>query len=314
MQSYFRELSRIKEILMENPEGMTIADISRKLEVNRNSAAKYLDILLGSGQLEMRPFGPVKVYTLSQRVTISSLLNLSNESIMIFNRDMEVRQLNEPAVQSLKGEQDLQLEEYLGMNIETISKQSDLDLFTSPGVLSSLKRGVEGIEFIGEVQITGDSSVETYSLKIIPTVFEDGSHGVAVVFRGITNVVRSTGADHDMEVHFPVIMDNMVEGIAVVQDGYIKFINNALTHMSGHEKEELIGKAWKVLFEEEYWMSAKDSDTGDPEPGRPYWSTGCVLKTHEGESVIVKLKSLTINYSNEEAHLLFLWAPRRDIS
>lgn len=314
MQSYFRELSRIKEILMENPEGMTIADISRKLEVNRNSAAKYLDILLGSGQLEMRPFGPVKVYTLSQRVSISSLLNLSNESIMIFNRDMEVRQMNEQAVQSLKGEQDMQMEEYLGMNIDTISQRSDLNLFSSPAVLSSLKRGVEGVEFIGEVQIPADQSVDTYSLKIIPTVFEDGSHGVAVIFRGIPEAVRKSGSESGMDVHFPVIMENMVEGIAVIQDGYIKFINNALTHMSGHEKEALIGKAWKVLFEEEYWALAKNNDPGDQEPGRPYWSTGCVLKTHEGESVIVKLKSLTIDYSDEEAHLLFLWAPRRDIS
>ena len=58
MESYQEELSEIKKILKQNPKGMTVTDIAREMKLNRNSVAKYLDILLISGQAEMVTFGP----------------------------------------------------------------------------------------------------------------------------------------------------------------------------------------------------------------------------------------------------------------
>jgi response regulator of citrate/malate metabolism len=62
VESYQEELTKIKTILKDNPKGMTVTDIARKIQVNRNSVAKYLDILLISGHAEMVTFGPAKVY------------------------------------------------------------------------------------------------------------------------------------------------------------------------------------------------------------------------------------------------------------
>lgn len=48
------KIARIKNLLKFKPKGMSISDISHSLKMNRNSVAKYLDLLLISGQVEMR--------------------------------------------------------------------------------------------------------------------------------------------------------------------------------------------------------------------------------------------------------------------
>jgi len=64
---------------------------SHNLKINRNSVAKYLEILLITGQVEMRMYGNAKVYYLSHRVPISSMLKFANELILVLDSDFKVR-------------------------------------------------------------------------------------------------------------------------------------------------------------------------------------------------------------------------------
>ncbi len=43
----------IKQLLRWNPRGLTISVLSSRLKMNRNLVAKYLDVLLATGQVEM---------------------------------------------------------------------------------------------------------------------------------------------------------------------------------------------------------------------------------------------------------------------
>ena len=43
MERYKEEFTRIKRLLKENPRGLTISDISEKLNINRNTLSKYLE-------------------------------------------------------------------------------------------------------------------------------------------------------------------------------------------------------------------------------------------------------------------------------
>ena len=67
-----------------------------KMEMNRNLVAKYLDILLISGQVEMQVIGAAKVYFLSHRVPISSLLEFSSDMVIILDSALTIMQVNEP--------------------------------------------------------------------------------------------------------------------------------------------------------------------------------------------------------------------------
>ena len=73
------KIARIKNLLKFKPKGMSISDISHSLKMNRNSVAKYLDLLLVSGQVEMRSYGTAKIYFLSQRVPLSAMLSFSSD-------------------------------------------------------------------------------------------------------------------------------------------------------------------------------------------------------------------------------------------
>ncbi|HUU74810.1 MAG TPA: helix-turn-helix domain-containing protein [Methanoregulaceae archaeon] len=54
-------LSRVRELLCSHPKGLTISEISTELGINRNSLAKYLNMLTISGQLEMQSYGASRV-------------------------------------------------------------------------------------------------------------------------------------------------------------------------------------------------------------------------------------------------------------
>ena len=48
------KITRIKQVLKWRPRGMTISDLSSHMKLNRNLVAKYLEILLISGQVRCR--------------------------------------------------------------------------------------------------------------------------------------------------------------------------------------------------------------------------------------------------------------------
>ena len=95
MQDYQQELVAIKDLLKKNPEGMSVTDISKSLKKNKNTIGRYLDILLVSGQVDMRAFGMAKVYTISQRVPLSAMLSYSSELIMVLDNESRIIDINE---------------------------------------------------------------------------------------------------------------------------------------------------------------------------------------------------------------------------
>jgi len=95
MQDYQHELSLIKDLLKKNPEGMSVTDISKALNKNKNTIGRYLDILLISGHVDMRTYGKAKVFTLSQRLPLSAMLSYSNELIMVLDNESRIIDVND---------------------------------------------------------------------------------------------------------------------------------------------------------------------------------------------------------------------------
>ena len=95
MDSYQHEIGLIKKVLNDNPKGMTVTDISRKIKINRNSVAKYLDIMRISGHVEMITFGPAKVFFPSRRVPILDMLNYTSDYILVFDERLKITMVND---------------------------------------------------------------------------------------------------------------------------------------------------------------------------------------------------------------------------
>ena len=114
MQDYRHELSLIKDLLKKNPEGMSVTDISKALNKNKNTIGRYLDILLISGQVEMRSFGMAKVFKISHRVPLSALLSYSKELIMVLDEESRIIDVNDNFLTLLNlSRQDTTRQEYL---------------------------------------------------------------------------------------------------------------------------------------------------------------------------------------------------------
>ncbi len=89
------KLSRIKNALMFKSKGMNITEISHQLKLNRNSVAKYLEILIMSGEVESHPYGTSKIFTISQHVPVSAMLQFSSDMILMIARDGRIIQVND---------------------------------------------------------------------------------------------------------------------------------------------------------------------------------------------------------------------------
>ena len=89
------KITKIKRLLKTKPKGLTISDISQVLKINRNSVAKYLEILLITGQVEMRAYGNAKVYYLSQRVPFSAMLRFASELILVVDSELKITDIND---------------------------------------------------------------------------------------------------------------------------------------------------------------------------------------------------------------------------
>ena len=69
-------------MLEKHPDGLRITDLVESVDINRNTAGRYSENLLLSGQVEMRRFGMAKMYTLAKRLPVSSVLSLSSELVI----------------------------------------------------------------------------------------------------------------------------------------------------------------------------------------------------------------------------------------
>jgi PAS domain-containing protein len=173
-----REISRFIEVLREYPRGLTIEEISKLLPLNRNATSKYLNRMLISGHVEMKTFGPAKVFFISKRVPISQLLNLSSDLILVLDHDLFVRQVN-----------DRLLDVFLIQRSDLIVHHLDHTLFgayISPVFRKMISEGENGNERTHEEKITINGHMWHFHAKCVPVVFEEGERGVSVILRDVT--------------------------------------------------------------------------------------------------------------------------------
>ena len=181
MKQYRKEIKRIQQVLKENPKGMTVTDIARCINTNRNSVAKYLDIMRISGLVEMITFGPAKVFFPSRRVPVTDLLHYTSDYILVFDDDLKITFVNETLLRFL----DEKNEDIIGQNIDTISFD-----FIDNTLSLALNEALEGKGGIQESAFSDDDQGLYLKIKIIPTTFETGGNGVTLIMKNITHQRR----------------------------------------------------------------------------------------------------------------------------
>jgi signal transduction histidine kinase len=178
MESYQKEISQIQRVLHENPKGMTVTDISRKINVNRNSVAKYLDVMLISGMVNLVTFGPAKVFFPSKRIPITSMLNLTSDLIIVLDKDLKIVIINDSFLDKIQ----VKRENLIG---QTITNTILVKLYQIPEINKRINEVMQGREGLKIIDLNRDKEGINLNIKIIPITFEDGKHGVSIICKSI---------------------------------------------------------------------------------------------------------------------------------
>ena len=177
-----KELDRIHEIIIKHPKGLTIAEIAKLAEINRQSASKYLNILLGAGLAEARIYGPSKVFYPSHRLPISSMLNITTSLFLLLNNDLSIIDANNALLNLFS----LQKPDVINQKIE----YSPLGSYFDSELLLYIQQALDSKEKYVEVTWKIHGEERYFTIKITPTIFEDGNHGVIFIADDVTEITR----------------------------------------------------------------------------------------------------------------------------
>lgn len=226
---------RIKDLLKDYPEGVSITDIVKVIPINRNTASRYLDTLLVSGQVEMRHFGMAKLYSLAHRLPVSSVLSISSEYVMQLDRSLRIIYLNAPFLDLLEvAERDI-----VGKKID-YSRIPPLFEDEYSLLLRWISEGLSGVKRREELALVAKGRF--FSCRVTPAVLADGQKGVSVLLEDITARKQKEEQLKDSEGKFRSIVEASTDGILVCdEEGRMIEWNNTLSQITGIPREEAIG-------------------------------------------------------------------------
>jgi PAS domain S-box-containing protein len=219
------KVDRIKNLLKMHPKGLTISDLSSKMKMNRNLVAKYLDVLLISGQLEMRTIGSAKVYHLSHLVPISAMLEFSSDLVVMLDDQQRILQVNEPVLSLLKTNRESLLGKPMG--------EIDNPLFSALNA-----EGRESGKGVAEIHCALQGDEHVFRMKRVATAFEDGSHGTTLILEDITSRQRYQEMLEEREARYRQIVEDQPELICrFLPDFSLTYANPAFirSHLLPHE-------------------------------------------------------------------------------
>lgn len=247
-----KELSDIKEILKLNPRGMTVTEIAQAVKMNRHSAAKYLDMLVIAGHIDMKTFGSSKVFYPSRRIPMSAILNFSSDFIIVLDDDMSVINVNDRFLEF----EHIQKQDILNRSIIN----SSFPMAFNPSIIPHIKMALKGTESDIEAAIQKNGDLHYFNVRFIPTVFDDTAHGVTMIFEDITARKEAEAALKDSEERFRVIFENVGVGIAYLTNRSM-FIrqNRRFSEILGYSQEDLQKKSYLDITHPEDRKASNDN-------------------------------------------------------
>jgi PAS domain S-box-containing protein len=238
------EISAIRAILSEHPEGLTIRSISALLGMNRNSVAKYLEMLQMQGGLTLKRSGPSKIYCLADKLPAAAVLKLTKSHVIIFDQLLTAADVNDSFTGLLK----ISKKEILGKSLEDLP----FIVQSHPDLQTLIKEGIRGKESKTSASIKTDYRLIHCMLTCSPVFFENGSNGVSLII------------DLDQEPKNGDVPDNngddSLTGLDESEyicrfepDGTLTYVNQAYSVLLKKTRADLIGHKWRpVIPESEY--------------------------------------------------------------
>ena len=262
------ETTRIKTVLAEHPLGLSIKEISAEVGMSRNSVAKYLDVLTATGHLELRHVGNAKLYTISQRVPVTNIINYTRELIIVLDRTLHIIEASDSLCMFAGVPRDAILRTRLSAppaSLLSLSEESTLSSLLNGG--SSWKKEIRLVRGSGEIWLDG---------RFIPTSLQNGEPGITLILEDITERRRAERAmqERDRLLH-TIFQIPTVPRFFIDKNHKVVFWDRALEIMTGLKSEEMVGtnRHWQAFYPTEQPCLADHLVDGD---------TGRIINDHRG--------------------------------
>jgi PAS domain S-box-containing protein len=267
METYEKELTRIKSLLKSSSKGLTVTEISHSIGINRNSVAKYLDVLRTSGIVELKLVGSAKMFSLTKRIPVASILSLSSDYIFVLDDDYVITYVNENVLNFEEKTND----EIIGKPVDAVN----IHLLSFPDIHTILKECISGKDISKDLDVTSGEKTWYFRAKFVPSILENGKKGFMIILDDITEIrqyqqeLEKIVADQDAELttsyrslkkeiksHNEVkeafeeserkyrnLIELAQEGVWTCDpNGATTFVNKKLSEILGYSEEELLGK------------------------------------------------------------------------
>ncbi len=264
---YDRELARIKSFLKGSSKGYTVTEISRSIDINRNSVAKYLDVLCISGAVELKVIGSAKIYTLTKRIPISSILSLSSDYLIVLDEEYVVSYVNEHVLKF----ENKTTEDIVGRSVDS----AGLRILAIPGFTGILQECTQGKDIVKEIEIESNGRTWYFRAKFVPSILENGKRGILAILDDISEIrqyqreLEKTVSDRtrelsktsntlkkeikshqevrdafeDSERKYQTLIELAEEGVWTFDaEGNTSFVNRKMSEILGYPAEEMLGK------------------------------------------------------------------------
>ncbi|WP_321507429.1 PAS domain S-box protein [uncultured Methanoregula sp.] len=241
------EATRIRAVLRNHPQGLSIKEISFEVSMSRNSVAKYLEVLMASGQLDLRHVGNAKLYTLSRRIPVGSIINHTGELIIVLDDNLRVVQASDSFCA------------FTGLPRADIH---DARLSSLPApILSAAEEGEllplmhGGPTLKKEIRVVRNGDEVFFSGRFIPALLGNGVTAVTCILEDITERVRAERATRERDqllhtiFHIPTAPQFYID-----RNHKVVYWDRALEIMTGIKAEVVIGTHdhWKAFYSGEY--------------------------------------------------------------
>ena len=181
MQQYQKKIKEIQSILQKNQRGMTVSDIASEMKINRNSVAKYLEIMKISGHVEMITFGPAKVFFPIRRMPITYLFDHVSDYIILIDEHLRITHINDTFLKYLQESKD----RIIGKPLPKTPL-----FFMDTATSLSINEAIEGKGPMQFIDYFHEEEGLYFKIKIIPIKFDDGKNGAGLIIKNITHQKR----------------------------------------------------------------------------------------------------------------------------
>lgn len=220
------KIERIRTALKFHSKGMSISEIAQQLKMNRNSVAKYLEILLISGQVEVKAYGTSKIYSISRRIPVSAMMRFSSEMILMINADGIIIQANE-AFLTFSG---LSRNDVIGTLFSAIARA----IFSNLSFQDILR--IDPDNDAVPLETTTHRNGREYHLRVkaVSTTFDDGNEGLTIIIEDISEKWRAERALTEREQLYRGVLEN-------IQDVYYRSDNEGNLIMASPSWASMLG-------------------------------------------------------------------------